>query len=265
MTLSLRVRMFKAMNFDISELLSGWDYKPGQVVARRFPGKDGKEKVQLRVDLGVLQMNSEGRPDGRRPMAHDSWHDFQLERLRKHTESAGDDEGFVLDSEACSKLQQECIQYHHRYICFFQLEDFAAVERDCERNLHVFEFVAEYAETDDLAWSLLQFVPQLLMMRTRARGTALIRRKKFEKACGAIEEGLEELETFYRENGRDDLMGNSGEISSLKAWLEEIRERRPLTEIEKLQRALDEAIRVEDYERAAEVRDQMRKLQASES
>ncbi|MEN9678565.1 MAG: UvrB/uvrC motif, partial [Verrucomicrobiota bacterium] len=47
--------------------------------------------------------------------------------------------------------------------------------------------------------------------------------------------------------------------------LEEIRERRPLTEIEKLQRALDEAIRVEDYERAAEVRDQMRKLQASES
>jgi protein-arginine kinase activator protein McsA len=60
-------------------------------------------------------------------------------------------------------------------------------------------------------------------------------------------------------------MGNSGEISSLRAWLEEIRERRPLTEIEKLQRALDEAIRVEDYERAAEVRDQMRKLQASES
>lgn len=257
--------MFRAMNLDISELLSGWDYKPGQVVARRFPGQDGKEKVQLRVDLGILQMNAEGRPDGRRPMAHDSWHDFQLERLRKHVESHGDDEGFILDAEACSKLQQECIQYHHRYICFFQLEDFPAVELDCERNLRVFEFVAEYAESDELAWSLLQFVPQLLMMRARARGTALIRRKRFEKACTGIEEGLEELEAFYRENGREDLMANSGEITSLKSWLEEIRERRPLSEIEKLQRALEEAIRVEDYERAAQVRDQMRKLQASES
>lgn len=257
--------MFLPMNFDITELLSGWDYKPGQVVARRFSGLDGKDKVQLRVDLGILQMNAEGRPDGRRPMAHDSWHDFQIERLRKHVEANGDDEGFTLDSEAIAKLQQECIQYHHRYICFFQLEDFAAVEQDCERNLRVFEFVAEYAASDELAWSLLQFVPQLLMMRTRARGTGLIRRKKFEKACAVIEEGLEELETFYRENGRDDLLGNSGEIASLRSWMEEIRERRPLTEIEKLQRDLDEAIRSEDYERAAAVRDQMRKLQASES
>ena len=174
------------MSFDISELLSGWDYKPGQVVARRFSGQDGREKVQLRVDLGVLQMNAEGRPDGRRPMAHDTWHDFQLERLRRHIEAKGDDEGFILDADACAKLQQECIQYHHRYICFFQLEDFTAVERDCERNLRVFEFVAEYALSDELAWSLLQFVPQLLMMRTRARGTALVRRRRHDKAHRSV-------------------------------------------------------------------------------
>ncbi|MCW5557806.1 MAG: UvrB/UvrC motif-containing protein [Verrucomicrobiae bacterium] len=257
--------MLVPMNFDISDLLSKWDYKPGQVVARRFPGNDGREKVQLRVDLGVLQMNAEGRPDGRRPMAHDSWHDFHVDRLRKHVEEHGNDEDFELDADACAKLQQECIQYHHRYICFFQLEDFAAVERDCERNLQVFEFVAEYAGSDELAWSLLQFVPQLLMMRTRARGTALVRRKKFQEACGVIEEGLEELESFYRENGREDLLANSGEVASLRTWMEEIGSRRPLTEFEKLQQALDEAIRTEDYERAALVRDQMRKLQASES
>jgi len=253
------------MNFDISELLTGWDYQPGQVVARRFAGQDGKEKVQLRVDLGILQMNAEGRPDGRRPMGHESWHDFHLDRLQKHIEEHGNDDDFALDSEACAKLQQESIQFHHRYICFFQLEDFAAVERDCERNLEVFEFVAEYAETDELAWSLLQFAPQLFMMRTRARGTAHVRRKKFTAAAKVIAEGMEELETFYRENEREDLLENSGEISSLRFWLEEIRARKPLSEIEKLQRALDEAISVEDYERAAKVRDQMRKLQASDS
>ncbi|MBN9690343.1 MAG: UvrB/UvrC motif-containing protein [Verrucomicrobia bacterium] len=253
------------MSFDISDLLEGWDYQPGQVVARRFVGKEGQEKVQLRVDLGILQMNATGRPDGRRPMGHESWHEFQLDRLKKHVEQEGDDDDFFLDSEACGKLQQESIQYHHRYICFFQLEDFTAVERDCERNLRVFEFVAEYAETDELAWSLLQFAPQLLMMRTRARGTAAVKRKRFTEAVRVVEEGIEELEAFYRDNEREDLLENSGEITSLRFWLEEVRQRKPLTQLEKLQRALDEAISVEDYEQAAKVRDQMRKLQASDS
>lgn len=253
------------MSFDISDLLAGWDYQPAQVVARRFIGKDGEEKVQLRVDLGILQMNAMGRPDGRHPMGHESWHEFQLDRLKKHVEAQGDDDDFYLDAEACSRLQQEAIQYHHRYICFFQLEDFEAVERDCERNLRVFEFVAEYAESDELAWSLLQFAPQLLMMRTRARGTAAVKRKRYAEAVRLIEEGIEELENFYRDNEREDLLESSGEISSLRTWLEEVRQRKPLTQMEKLQRALDEAISVEDYERAAQVRDQMRKLQAPQS
>ena len=51
------------MNFDISHLLDQWDYQPGQVVVRKFVGKDGQEKIQLRVDLGLLQMNAEGRPE----------------------------------------------------------------------------------------------------------------------------------------------------------------------------------------------------------
>jgi UvrB/uvrC motif len=253
------------MSFDITELLANWDYQPGQVVARRFQGQDGTEKVQLRVDLGVLQMNATGRPDGKRPMGHGSWFEFQQDRLRKHRREHGDDEEFSLDGEACAKLQQEAIQYHHRYICFFQLEDFAAVEGDCERNLKVFEFVAEFAESDELAWSLLQFAPQLIMMRTRARGTAALRKKKFANAVKAIEEGMEELEAFYRDNEREELLENSGEIASLKHWLEEVRTRKPLTEIEKLQRALDEAILQEDYEKAAKVRDQMRKRQASDT
>jgi hypothetical protein len=253
------------MSFDITELLANWDYQPGQVVARRFQGADGTEKVQLRVDLGVLQMSAEGRPDGKRPMGHGSWFEFQQDRLRKHRKENGDDDDFNLDSEACAKLQQEAIQYHHRYICFFQLEDFAAVEGDCERNLKVFEFVAEFAESDDLAWSLLQFAPQLIMMRTRARGTAALRKKKFANAVKAIEEGMEELESFYRDNEREDLLENSGEITSLRHWLEEVRTRKPLTETEKLQRALDEAILQEDYEKAAKVRDQMRKPPTSDS
>jgi hypothetical protein len=60
------------MSFDISALLDQWDYQPGQVVVRKFRGKDGQDKIQLRVDLGLLQMNAKGRPDGKRPFGHES-------------------------------------------------------------------------------------------------------------------------------------------------------------------------------------------------
>ena len=69
------------MNFDISPLLDQWDYEPGQIVVRRFKAKDGMEKIQLRVDLGLLQMNAIGRPDGKKPFGHESLLEHYLLQL----------------------------------------------------------------------------------------------------------------------------------------------------------------------------------------
>src|SRR5580693_8532158 len=100
------------MNVDISHILEQWDYQPGQVVVRRFTGKDGVEKIQLRVDLGLLQMNAEGRPDGKRPLGHPSLFDHYRARMLKHVaENQGSDSGFMLDAEDCAKLQFEALQY----------------------------------------------------------------------------------------------------------------------------------------------------------
>jgi len=249
------------MNYDLTELLQEWEYKQGQVVARRFQGKDG-EKIQLRVDLGILQMNAEGRPDGKKPLGHESW--FHVYRKRAGNPNADPAPGaireFSLGTEECSRLQQEAIQYHHRYICFFQLRDFEAVERDCARNLEVFTFVDTFAENDDVAWGLVQFTPQLLMMRTRARSESRLTAKEHRSAITAVEEGLAAIEEFYRENEREDLMEQSGELQSLRHRLEELRKQPPEDELERLRMDLAEAIRLEDYERAAAVRDRLRKL-----
>jgi len=253
------------MNFDLTTMLKDWDYRPGQVVARRFQGQDG-QKIQLRVDLGVLQMNAEGRPDGKKPMGHESW--FHFYRMRQEQAPYGSEDAepaFVLESDDCGRLQQEAIQYHHRYICLFQLGDHAGVERDCARNLEVFAFVDRFAESDELSWSVVQFTPQLLMIRTRARGAVRLEQGDLAGAQAAIEDGLEQMAEFHREHEREELIEQSGEILSLRAWLEEIRRRPPENEIERLRFALAEAIRIEDYERAAQVRDQLRKLQASET
>jgi hypothetical protein len=253
------------MNFDISHLLEHWDYQPGQVVVRKFTGKDGVEKIQLRVDLGLLQMNAEGRPDGKHPLGHASLFDHFQARLYKHlAENEGSDSGFMLKAEDCSKLQLEALQYHHRYICLLQLEDYAGVVRDTERNLAVFDFVQKHAESEDLAWSVQQFRPQLLMIHTRAKATESLRTKDYNTAIQQIEDGLTKIRDFYREHSRGDLLDQSGELNYLRNWLEEISSARPLTKREELEKALNDAVNNEDYEKAAQMRDALRNLKPTE-
>ena len=249
------------MSFDISALLDQWDYQPGQVVVRKLRGKDGHEKIQLRVDLGLLQMNATGRPDGKRPYGRESLLEYYQDLLEKHRREHGnDDKEFHLTPEDCARLQQEAIQYHHRYICLFQLEEFDAVIQDAERNLRVFDFAQKYSGSDDLAWSLQQFRPQLLMMRVRARGAVALKANRYEEVVRLVEEGLEQIRQFYRDHERNDMLEQSGEIQSLEAWLQEIHSKRPLTAREKLESALNEAVKNEDYEKAAQVRDALRRM-----
>jgi hypothetical protein len=250
------------MSFDISALLDQWDYQPGQVVVRKFQGKDGQEKIQLRVDLGLLQMNAKGRPDGKRPFGRKSLLEHYMDVVEKFKrEHANDDKTFRLTSEDCSRLQQEFIQYHHRYICLFQLEEFDGVIEDTERNLRVFNFVEKYAGSEELAWSLQQFRPQCLMMRIRARGALALKSNHYDQVIQLVEAGLEEIRQFYRDHERQDLVEQSGEIQSLELWLAEIQSKRPMTAREKLESALNEAVKNEDYEKAAQVRDELRRME----
>ena len=252
------------MDFDISHLLDQWEYQPGQVVARRFKAKNGRQKIQLRLDLGLLQMNAEGRPDGKRPFGHPSLLEHYRARLHKYVAAHdGSDAGFKLQAEDCARLQLEALQYHHRYICLLHLEDYPAVIRDAERNLEVFEFVGKHAESEELAWSLEQFRPQLLMVLTRARAAQALEADDYELAVRQVEEGLEHIRAFHREHGLAEAAEPSGELQSLETWLEEIRARRPLSPRERLERALRDAINSEDYERAARVRDALRNLKSA--
>jgi hypothetical protein len=249
------------MNFDMSHLLDRWEYRPGQVMVRRFVGKDGQEKIQLRVDLGILQMNAEGRPDGKKPMGYASLFEFFLgKQLQSEKSKKQEASEFALNAEDCSRLQLESFQYHHRYICLLQLEDFDAVLRDTDRNLKLFDFVEEHAETEELSWSFQQFRPQVLMIQTRARAAKKLETKDFAGAIQEIEKGLQTLREFYSEYSRTEMLDQSAEILSLQNWMEELNKHRPLSKREQLLAALDEAVKKEDYEEAAKVRDALKKL-----
>src|ERR1019366_10615889 len=138
-----------------------------------------------------------------RPSGYPSLFEHYRARLHRHVGAHdGSDAGFKLKAEDCARLQLEALQYHHRYVCLLQLEDYAAVIRDAERNLAVFDFVSKHAQCEEMAWSLQQFRPQLLMILTRARAAQALETDDYASAVREVEEGLEAIRTFFQEHAR---------------------------------------------------------------
>ena len=240
------------MSLDLNTLLKDWDHESGAIKVRKILGLDGREKLQLRIDLGLLQMEMSGRPDGHRPHNCESLLQYHQRRAAR-SEARGD--SYELTSEQCSELQQEGIQYYHRYLSLFQINEFEAVIRDTQRNLDLFEFVSEHTDRDELAWSFQQFRPYVLMMNTRAKASIMLGDGRFGEAIREIERGRDAIEEFFQTSNFPEMAQKSSEIAFLEEWLEEVSAKRPLSKLEIMQREMEVAIASELYERAAELRD----------
>ena len=119
------------MSLDLNSLLKDWPHESGAIKVRKVSGLDGREKLQLRIDLGLLQMEMDGRPDGQRPHNCESYLVYHQRRALRAAERGED---YELTPEQCGELQQEGIQYYHRYLSLFQIDEFEGVIRDTQRN-----------------------------------------------------------------------------------------------------------------------------------
>ena len=245
------------MSLDLNSLLKDWPHEPGSIKVRKILGLDGREKLQLRIDLGVLQMEMVGRPDGQRPHGCESLLIYHKRRAAQ-AEARGD--AYELTPEQCGELQQEGIQYYHRYLSLFQINDFAGVVRDTQRNLELFTFVNEHADREELVWSFQQFRPYVLMMNTRAKASIFLAESRFAEAIKEIERGRDAITEFYQQSSFPEMAAKSSELAFLEEWLEEVSAKRPLSKLEIMQREMDAAIANELYEKAAELRDAINTL-----
>jgi hypothetical protein len=146
----------------------------------------------------------------------------------------------------------------------FQINDFAGVVRDTQRNLDLFTFVTEHTDREELSWSLQQFRPYVLMMNTRAKASILLGQDKFGEAMAEIERGRDAIADFFQHSNFPELVSKSSEIAFLEEWLEEVKAKRPLSKLEIMQREMESAIAKELYERAAELRDAINVLKAKD-
>jgi len=81
-------------------------------------------------------------------------------------------------------------------------------------------------------------------------------------AMREIERGRDAIQEFFQQSSFPELATKSSELAFLEEWLEEVSSKRPLSKLEIMQREMEVAIASELYERAAELRDAIKMLQA---
>lgn len=247
----------KSAQKDITPVLKGWDYEPGTINVRKVTGVDGSPKLQMRLGLGLLQMEMNGRPDGTRPHGYESLLDYFEQQLTEHRDSHGVEHGFSLNAMQCELLREEAAMYYHRYLSLFVLEEFSGVVRDTARNLRLLDLCSRYADEEQDRLILEQYRPYIIMMHARARAKIYYDEQKYAQAIHTVEAGLASIKDFFGAFGQETAYGRSNEVRVLKRLAKEIRRKLPVDPMEKLRRRLDKAVKSERYEEAAKLRDKI--------
>lgn len=252
-----------AEDADISHILRSWDYEPGTINVRRITGTDGIPKVQMRLELGVLQMEVSGRPDGQKPHGFESLLEYHEHRLSSHKKTTGNTpQGFALTGEECQALREEATMYYQRYLSLFVLGDFPAVVRDTSRNLRVLDLCGKYAAEEQDRLLLEPYRPYIIMMKTRASGMVLFKDQKHHQALDTVRAGLSDIRSFFDQFGHPEQFDQCEEAKILKRFAREIKKKIPVGQLERLQRRLKKAVAAEQYELAAKLRDEIAELEA---
>jgi hypothetical protein len=240
---------------DLRTILDGWAYEPGKISVRKIIAHDGREKIQTRIDLGVMQIEPIGRPDGLRPHDCESLLVYHEQQLRKHIEVYGSDEDFVLSPEDCRDLRHEAYLYYQRYLSQFVLEEYEAVERDTSRNLRVIALCRKYGASSRDREILLPQQPYVFMMCARAKALHVLARGQPAAALRIVERAMEELRRMPTAD--DEECSCVSELNTLSELRREVLEKLPDNSPARLQSLLERALAEEDYERAAELRDRL--------
>lgn len=244
---------------DLRPLLDAWPFDAADDL-RVVRGDDGRELLQVRMPLGIEQYEVDGRPDGHRPHEMESELEFQLVRLAK-AKKAGQEAEFKIGEEDCVELFSESVLYYYRYVRFFQLKDWSRTARDTARNLRVFDLVQRYAERPEDRVQLEQWRPYVMRMNAIARAMTALDNHQHEMAQEIVAEAIVGIESLPEMDNPTFRFERDRSMTALRDLAKQIERSRPLSELERLQQQLKEAVETEQFERAADLRDRIRDFQ----
>ena len=137
---------------------------------------------------------------------------------------------------------------------------------DADHTLALMDFVRRHGIDDEYIASHERFQGLVLFQRTQAAAALALERRRPEEAIDAIHEGVAQLAALQNAAPGEPDQGEPSHQTLIEQLRNSEQEIRKNFAVEKtLREQLDEAVAVEDYERAARIRDQIRALRDVEA
>ena len=235
---------------DIDTLMKNWAYRPGEVNARLLKARNGREVVQMRIDMGIVQMETDLRPDGLKPNGAETYYDYLV------SEAIREGDGFRLTQDQCVEADREFVQYYQRRLCWLSLREYRRAAQDADHSLAFMDFVHRHSPDEEWTLSHEQYRPFVLFHRVQASALAALQENGPETAISEINAGLARFRDLFARYDASEQYADDELVRRLEEMRESVRERYELGRT--LDEQLAEAVRAEDYELAARIRDQIR-------
>lgn len=237
----------------IDFLLNEWPFDSDGPAVRLIKGADGRDLIQVRLDLGILQMEVNGRPDGEKPGGTPTLLDFLVQQEIKEP-------SFELNDEISDEIDREFVQYYHRRIAWLRLQRFDMAVRDANHTLALMDFCKEHSQDEEWTEQHEQHRAFVLFHRTQAAAMAAIGQQKMEDAIQLIDQGLEEIESTFQELGWEEFFESDELVERLREFKQSLCEDFSIPK--PLEQQLNEAVAAEQYELAALLRDKLARKQS---
>ena len=235
---------------NISDILQGWNYDSQSIRARIVAGQDGEADVlQMRVEMGLIQMAVDGRPDGIRPEGFATYLDYLLQ------EEISQGNEWDLNDEQCMEVDREFMQFYQRRISWLSIKEYQQVVRDADHTLALMDFCKRHSPED--GWTIVheQYRPFVLFHRTQAAAYHQLNESTPQAAIECINDGLNTIRSIFESHDLEEHFDEDELVSQLRDIRESLRDEYSVGKT--LHEQLADAIASEQYERAAEIRDQL--------
>ena len=244
-----------ARRHDIDRILKDWAYEPGEISARIVRGSDGREVLQMRVEMGLLQLEAAGRPDGQRPFGAQTYFQY-LKRVAGRSKDF-----FELNPQQCLEADREFMQFYHRRVCWLALREFRRATSDADHTLAFMDFVREHSPNEEWTLSHEQYRPFVLFHRVQAATLARLEEKGPADALRELQRGLDLFRDLFDELEEEEPFEEDELVQRLCELRDTLREQYDLKP--SLSEQLAEAVATEQYELAARLRNEIRAKRAA--
>ena len=130
--------------------------------------------------------------------------------------------------------------------------------------MELFRFVNRYAEREEHRENLEKWWPYILRINGVARAMIAVGDQDYDSALLIVRSTRARIGTWPEVEAEEFYIERERSEAALDELEQEILQKRPLSQKEQLERRLQEAVDSEDFEKAALLRDELKKLREGE-